>query len=729
MNYGVITTSHYTFRLSWVIRLFRLSVFLLLALFLGACSEGLWNNPYSNNMDQGKTLYSSFSMRPKHLDPAKSYSSNEYVFIAQIYEPPYQYHYLKRPYELVPATAASMPGLQYFDMYGAELNSPEGADYSVYTIRIQPNISYQPHPALAKDLMGQYIYHNLDADSLKGVHNLADFEYRGSRQLRAEDYVLQIKRLADPRLHSPVAGLFANYIEGFAEYSQKLKLLRKKGEVINWSQLPMFGVTVVDDLTYSIRIKGVYPQFIYWMTLPFFAPMPWEALAFYEQKGMNENNLNLDWYPIGTGPFMLTENNPNLRMVLERNPNFHSEYYPQEGMPEDVTAGLLVDAGKKLPFLDRAIYSLEKETIPYWNKFLQGYYDNSGVNSDSFDQAVQMSGGELSLTLQMKEQGIQLTTAVSSSIFYMGFNMRDSILGGLSEKAKKLRQAISIAIDYEEYISIFLNGRGSLAQGPIAPGIFGYREGEAGINSVVYQWKNSKPQKRPLSVAKKLLAEAGYANGIDQKTGKVLILNFDTVGSGPDSKANLQWMIKQYAKLGIQLVIRNTDYNRFQDKMKNGTAQIFQWGWNADYPDPENFLFLLYGPNNKVQAQGENAANYQNPIFDQLFDEMKSMPNNEQRLAIIDKMNIIVREDAPWVFGFNPKLFSLHHNWYSNVKPNIMANNSLKYKNIDVVQRIQLRKEWNQAVLWPIVLMMSLLCLFTIPAYICYRRREQKTAL
>jgi len=725
----MITASHCHLKSAWTTGFIRLSALLLSVLLLGACTDGLWNSPYPSDAEQGKTLYSSFSERPKHLDPAKSYSANEYAFIAQVYEPPFQYHYLKRPYELIPATAAAMPELQYFDMHGVEWDNPEGADYSVYTIRLQPDINYQPHPAFAKDTAGKFTYHDLNADSLQGINTLADFEHSGTRQLTAQDYVLQIKRLADPKLHSPVAGIFANYIEGFAEYSKQLKQLRKQGEKIDLTELPMTGLTVVDELTYSIRVKGVYPQFIYWMSMPFFAPMPWEALAFYEQEGMDDRNINLDWYPIGTGPFLLAENNPNLRMVLERNPHFRTEYYPQEGMPEDVATGLLTDAGKSLPFLDKAVYSLEKETIPYWNKFLQGYYDNSGISSDSFDQAVQMTGGELSLTPQMQEQGISLTTSVSSSVFYIGFNMRDSVVGGLSERAKKLRQAISIAIDYEEYISIFLNGRGSAAQGPIAPGIFGYREGQAGINSTVYQWKNDKPQRRYLSEAKQLLVEAGYANGIDQKTGQALILNFDTVGSGPDTKANLQWMIKQYAKLGIQLVIRNTDYNRFQDKMKKGTAQIFQWGWNADYPDPENFMFLLYGPNNKVDAQGENAANYQNPAFDQLFDEMKSMQNNAQRLAVIDKMNAIVREDAPWVFGFNRKSFTLHHGWYKNAKPNVMANNTLKYKNIDSNNRADLRKQWNQTVLWPVILLVLLVCIAIIPAYFSYRRREQEAAL
>jgi ABC-type transport system substrate-binding protein len=85
---------------------------------------------------------------------------------------------------------------------------------------------------------------------------------------------------------------------------------------------------------------------------------------------------------------MLSENDPNSRMVLARNPNFRGEPYPSEGEPGDAERGLLADAGKTMPFVDKAVYTREKEAIPLWNKFLQGYYDLSGIGSETFDQAV-----------------------------------------------------------------------------------------------------------------------------------------------------------------------------------------------------------------------------------------------------------------------------------------------------------------------------------------------------
>jgi ABC-type transport system substrate-binding protein len=464
--------------------------------------------------------------------------------------------------------------------------------------------------------------------------------------------------------------------------------------------------------------------------MPFFAPMPWEADRFYAQSGMKERNISLDWYPVGTGAFWLRENNPNLRMVLERNPNFHGERYPSEGMPADEDAGLLVDAGRSLPFIDRAIYSLEKESIPYWNKFLQGYYDSSGISSDAFDQAIQFSGqGEAALTESMEAKGIGLLTAVESSIFYMGFNMRDPVVGGETERARLLRRAISIAVDYEEYISIFSNGRGISAQGPLPPGIFGHLEGEAGINPYVYEWEGGKPVRRSLDQARELLARAGYPQGRDSATGRVLTLNYEAVARGPDDKARLNWMRKQFDKLGIQLVVRPTDYNRFQEKIRKGTGQIYSWGWNADYPDPENFLFLLYGPNSKVDGGGENASNYANPEFDALFERMKNMDNGIERQAVIDEMVDIARRDAPWLWGLFPKSFSLHHAWLENLKPNLMANNTLKYRRIDARSRDLSRQEWNRPIVWPLWLGGGLLVLGVLPAVHIFRRRERSRAL
>jgi len=338
--------------------------------------------------------------------------------------------------------------------------------------------------------------------------------------------------------------------------------------------------------------------------------------------------------------------------------------------------------------------------------------------------------GDSALTPEMENRGIRLRTSVAPSTFYMAFNFNDAVVGGKDEKTRernrKLRQAVSIALDWEEYISIFANGRGIPGMGPLPPGIFGYREDAQGFNSVVYDWVDGKPKRKSIEAARKLLAEAGYPDGREAKTGQPLVLYLDTTERGPDDAARLNWYRRQFAKIDVQLEIRSTDWNRFQEKVRSGNTQMFFLGWNADYPDPENFMFLLYGPNGS--QDGENKARYASPAFDRLFDQMKNMENGPRRQAIIDQMVKVAREDAPWVWGFHPKDYALSHSWVSLTKPNKMARNTLKYVRVDPELRERKREEWNAPVLWPLAAIVAVLFLGSLPAYLSYRRRERMAA-
>jgi oligopeptide transport system substrate-binding protein len=679
---------------------------------LGGCGE-VWNDPYPASDRGASVLYSAFTERPKHLDPVQSYTEDEARFTQQVYEPPLQYHYLKRPYELVPLTALEVP----------KPVEVEGGRFTVYTIRIRPGIRYQPHPAFVAE---NHALARSRVDALRSPYQLP----LGTRELSADDYLYQIKRLASPRLHSPIFGLMAEYIVGLPELAERLKKFdTRKQEWLDLRKHRLEGVEKVDEHTFRVRLKGRYPQFAYWLAMPFFAPVPWEAEKFFQQPGMAEKNFTLDWWPVGTGAYMLTENDPNSRMQLVRNPNFRGEPYPAEGEAGDAKEGLLADAGKAMPFVDRVVFTREKESIPYWNKFLQGYYDSSAIPSDTFDQAVRVSvGGEVGLTPEMEAKGIQLRTSVDMTILYLGVNWLDATVGGSSEAARKLRQALGIAVDWEEFISIFLNGRGLVAQDPLAPGIFGQREGREGINPVTHEWRDGAPRRRSIEAARKLLAEAGYPDGRNAKTGEPLVLYLDTVGRGPGDKPRFDWWRRQFAKLSIQLEIRDTDWNRFQEKIRKGSQQLYILGWNADYPDPENFLFLLHGAQSRVRSQGENASNYANAEYDALFERMKNMPNSAERQKIIDRMVDIVRRDAPWIGGFHPVTYSLAHAWMGNGKPNNMARNNLKYVRVDLERRATLRREWNRPVLWPALLLLALLAAGVVPAYLGYRRREHAAA-
>jgi len=710
------------------------------------------NNPYRPNETGRNIYYDTFSGEPKHLDPARAYSEDEAEFMNQIYETVVQYHFLKRPYVLTSLTATTVPEAKLYDGNGNLLPADAPADTvakAVYEISLRPGIRYQNHPAFTQTADGKYRWHLQPGESFPAIEHPNDLPETSTRELRAEDYVYEIKRLAHPLLDCPIAPLLSNYIEGFAEFhgllEQEITRIRAERRqaagvfynqeadertnpiYLDLRQFNLPGSQVVDSLTFRITLKRPYPQFVYWLAMSFFAPVPWEVDRFYTQAAAREQNVTLDRFPVGTGPFTLAVNQPNFRMVLRRNPNFRGETYPDEGEPTDEARGLLADRGKPLPFLEEAVYVLEKEGISQWNKFLQGYYDNSGISSDVFDQAVQItSTGEMELTPALQEKNVRLLTALSPSTHYYAFNMLDEVVGGYDEKKRKLRQAIAIAMNQEEFLQIFANGRGLPAQGPIPPTIFGYQEGKDGINPIIYEWdeQQQRPRRKSLERAKQLLAEAGYPGGKDA-SGKPLVLFFDTAAVGAAAAPQLDWLRKQFAVLDIQLQIRATDYNRFQEKVLKGNYQILQWGWNADYPDPENFLFLLYGPNGKVKTQGENAANYENPRFDALFRQVENMANSPERAALIREMVAIAREDAPWIWGYHPVGFGLYHAWYHNAKPMAFGRNTLKYKRIDATLRHEQRLAWNEPVTTPLWVALGITLLSAIPATISLYRRER----
>jgi ABC-type transport system substrate-binding protein len=725
---------------------------LLIVWFPSGC---LLNNPYPAGEHEQDIYYSTFTEEPKHLDPAISYSAGEYRFIGQIYEPPFQYHYLKRPYELIPLTAEFTPKPQYFDADGDLLPDDAPADKvakAVYEIRIRPGIQYQPHPCFAKDAQGGFLYHTLTADDVDDIYQIRDFPQTGARELIAADYVYQMKRLADPRLSCPILSTMKNYILGLDEYSAALRAAieaeRQKRKAVagmaynqavdernnpiqlDLDALPFPGVEVVGRYAYRVILKTKYPQFIYWLAMPFFAPMPKEAIDFYNQSVLQERNITIDRFPVGTGPYRLDALIANKEIVLVKNENFHEELYPSEGEPGDQEAGLLVDAGARLPLIPKAVYKLEKEYIPRWNKFLQGYYDASGISEDTFDQAIKFTDtGDPRTSDFIQSRGIVLRTSVRTSTWYMAFNMLDDVVGGYTEEKRKLRQAVSIALDFEEYIEIFENGRGVISHSPIPPGIFGYEPGEVGINRYVYDWDADRgATRKSLDEARRLLAEAGYPGGQD-RNGNPLILHFDNYRTGAGATAELNWRRKRLEDIGVTLEVRTTDYNRFREKVQDGNFQILEWGWNADYPDPENFLFLLYGPNSTAKTDGENVANYDSPEFNRLFDQMQNMENSPERLELIRRMKEILQRDAPWVFTYHPVEFGLYHEWLQNGKPNDMANNELKYLRIDGELRAQRRAEWNKPVLFPVVAVVSLLIIGTIPAAVTIWKRERSSSL
>jgi ABC-type transport system substrate-binding protein len=335
----------------------------------------------------------------------------------------------------------------------------------------------------------------------------------------------------------------------------------------------------------------------------------------------------------------------------------------------------------------------------------------------------------------IREHGISMVSTLEPNNWYIGFNMLDPVVGKgdtpeQQEKNRKLRQALSIATDWEEYAAVFFDNYGpsEAAMGPLPPGLFGYVPGQAGINPVTHVWQDGKAVRRPIEDAKRLLAEAGYPDGREAKTGKPLVIFYDSNGVGPAYQARLDWQVKQFAKLGVQTEVRANDYNRFQDRIRKGNEQVYFWGWFADYPDPEDFLFLLTTSQSKVKFDGENASNYSNPDYDKFYDRMKALADGPERQALIDQMVQIAQQDAPWSYGIFPGSTGVYQPWLHNAKPTVIINDRLRYLRVDGPMRAARIAEWNQPKVWPLGVGLLLFLLLFLPARRNYLRREAANA-
>ena len=711
---------------------------------------GCDNSPWPKGASDEPLIYSAIiENTPRHVDPTASYWSNDTLVTYQVYEPPYGYHYLKRPFELVPKSAEKVVTPVYLDKNGQRLPDDAPGELvaeSVYEVPIKKGIMYQPHPAFAKDEQGQYRYHRMKPGEVGERRSPMEFE-QGTRELVADDFVYALKRHATTRITTPIYGIFSEYVIGLKDYGvlvrkedaklrQGLDAASADKPFLDFRKWPLAGATAPEKHLLRIRLHGKYPQWKYWMQMTFMSPVPWEADAFYAQPGMAERSLTLDNWPVGTGPFMVTEFVKDRRIIMKRNPNYRGEPYPCEGMPDDGPKGLLDDCGKKTPFVDGIVATVERESTPQKNKFRDGYYDIEVFErTDTGIQYLVEADDSDEVRETYLKKGFNFPKYSDVNSYFMAFNMLDPVIGWGADEAqrernRKLRQAISIAIDWEEYSKVFPKKAGVTAMSLLPEGIPGSREGTPeGVNPVTHQLIGGKVVRRSLEEARKLMVEAGYPEGREAQSGKPLVVNYDYYAPPtPERKPEIDWVVKQFAKLGIQLEVRATDNNQFQDKVRKGKHQVFWLGWNADYPDAENFLFLFYGPNSKSVSDGENTANYQNPEFDKLFVQLKMMDDGPAKQEIVDKMNELLRRDAPLSFGFYPYASAAMHGWIKNSKPAILVRDHGRYLKLDTAQRTARLTEWNKAVWWPLAAIVAVLVAGVLVARNSLRRRERMNA-
>ncbi len=598
----------------------------LLFSLLAAFSIILFSCGDSSKDDSGQSseivLYHQLRAKVQTLDPANIGDSMSHAVSAEIFECLYGYHYLKRPYEIIPVLAEGMPQVSQ--------------DHLTYTIKIKKGIYF---------------------------HDDKCFKGGRGRQVKASDFVFSWMRIADIKSRSKMWWVFDNKIVGLDEFREYTKGC-KSADDVDYSKI-VEGLQALDDYTLEIKLKKPWPQIMFVLAYLPSAVIAQEAVEYYRQDiGSN---------PIGTGPFKLKIWNRGSYIEMVKNPTYKFDPYPSEGQPQDFENGLLADAGKAMPFVDRIIWRIMEEDQPRWLMFLKGSIDITSIPKDNFGQAI--SSGQ-KLTEQMRQRDIQLAAFGEPSTFWVGMNNDDPILG----KNKPLRLAISCAIDREKYIELFLNGRGSVSYGYIPPIMPGYDPNIKNYSHTEYNQEK----------AKKYLEEAVRLNG-----GPLPEFKLSLGGTDTTYRQMGQFLKTALEAIGLKIEVEPLDWPTYLERLRTKNVQLYSSGWIADYPDVKNFMQVYYSKN----SPWPNSSNYNNPEFDRIYEQAAVMDDSPERTELYRKAERILVEDAPVAFMYHRIWYSMYHSWICNFKPQAYYPESCgygfsKYYRIDTEKRMAYRVKY-----------------------------------
>lgn len=553
-----------------------------------------------------KVLNLSVTSEVKGMDPIYSndrYSANE---VARVYEGLLEYHYLKRPYTLVPNLAEALPTVS--------------EDGLTYTFKIKKGVMFQDNAA---------------------------FPGGKGRELVAQDFVYSIKRLADPKLQGLGWWLLDGKVAGLNEWRDK----NAAKDETDYSEV-IEGLKALDSHTLQFKLKKQFPQFLYSLAMPFTFVVAKEVVEKYGKEFLNN--------PVGTGPFMLKDGvfkQTAKRFEYVKNPTFRKKTFPKEA--SDEFKAFLKDAGKPLPLVDKIVVQIIKEDQPRWLNFLKGKVDYVSVPKDNFETAVTPDKG---LSDDLMKKGISLLISPSLDVTYTAFNHDVELLQNVD-----LRRAMALAYDVNEMNKLFYSNTALPAQSVVPPGIAG--------NMPDYK---SPYREQDLAKAKELLAKAGYPEGKGLPE-----LTYDCPSSSTSRQIG-ELFKKQMAAIGVQIKVVQNTWPELQKKITKRQVMLYGIAWGADYPDAENFLQLLYGPN---KAPGANGSGYDNPEFNQLFAKAALMQDSPERTALYEKLNRMAADQAPWIYGVHRQNFTVKHGWLMNYMATDFESGQAQYLNIDLEEK------------------------------------------
>jgi len=532
----------------------------------------------------------------KTLDPVSAFNDDLLKVLAQSYETLYQYHYLKRPYEVIPGLADGMPKITN--------------DGKTYEIKIKKGIHYH------------------DQDQI----------FSTKREVIAQDFINQLKRLAFKPLKSTGTWLFSGKIKGFNEFSTTVGSSFDK-----MLSTPIEGVSAIDDHTLKIELIQPEPNMLFFLSMYFTAPLPQKALEFYE------NDLSNVLY--GTGPYILKKST-DTELNFIRNKDFHEEFYPSSGDRYANTEDLLNSSTEKLPFIDKITFKIIEDEEERWLALINGELDIVSVPTKYL---VKLTEGDKELNNLITEKGIKVKHFSKLSSRWLGFNMKDPIIG----KNKYLRLAIAHGINYEQYIRILSNNTNLKANSIFNPSIPGY--------SPSHQMKYSFDREKAQQFMKKA------------KLPKDYVLNYYTRGTSDMHFQEAEFLKDQLSKIGLTVKINPIEFSQFLKKGRAGELDFFTDLWIYDYPDAENVIQLLISKN----IPGINKSAYSNKAIDDLYDELSRTLDRDKRYELMYQVEDIVDEEVPWIMMMFESSYILHYDHIKNFRKSYFIKNHFKYLKIE----------------------------------------------
>jgi oligopeptide transport system substrate-binding protein len=541
----------------------------------------------ARSADSGKTLRVTFQASETGFDPVRISDYYSGTVIEAIFDPLLTYDYLARPAKIVPNVAKALPEISQ--------------DGRTYTLTVKPGIYFADDPA-----------------------------FKGSkRELTAADYVYSIKRFLDPANRSPYAFLFAGKIEGLDQEAAKAKATGK----FDYSA-KVAGLEALDRYTLRVKLEQTDFNFSHVLAFPLAGAVAKEVIDTY---GADTNA-----HPVGTGPYRLKSYVRSSKIILEANPGFRHKTWDFTGGEDPADKAIVARmTGKKLPAIGSVEISIMEETQGRWLAFLGGQTD---LEYQLSELAGIFMGADGRLKPDLARRGIKLDRSVDPEITYTYFNMQDSIggkpnpVGGFSKEKVALRRAIAMAYKLDDQIRIIRNGQAVRAQFPIPPGVAGHDP----------SYRSATPHNPRLANA--LLDKFGYKRGPDGyrmlPDGKPLLIRYSSVPTEVARQFD-ELMKRSLDAIGVRIEFHK---DRFPELIKlENECRLMMRGsaWIADYPDGDNFMQLLYGPNSR---QSNNAC-YSSAEFDRRYEKSRSLPDGPARNRLYREMTRQMEMDTAWILA------------------------------------------------------------------------------